>query len=222
MNIKEIFNKKDSAQKEIYASLIRRSTAIGIDIFIVLILRAIAIQILGLLFLNKAITDFHNDFSQHFGTELVKNNPDHINFVINHYAFYYGLIFYAILIFIGMIYHAYLNSSAWCGTIGKRIIGIVIVRKDSTPITLARGFAHYVLSVLPFLFIIYLISYQITNSVTLFQAVTDSKANLFFSIVFTLWMQIHLFTKQKTTAYDLICDTVFINGKTNAKRPWSK
>jgi len=222
MSIKDFFTHSNDNSQDIYASLIRRSTAIGIDIFLVLILRAITIQILGILFLNEAITDFHRDFFEHFGTEIVKNNPAHIEFVLHHYAFYYALIFYAILIFIGMFYHAYLNSSAWCGTVGKRVMGILIVRKDSTPITLVRGFCHYILSVLPFLFLIYLISFQITHELTLSQAIFYNKINLFLMILFTLWMQIHLFTKKKTTAYDLICDTIFIKGKTAARKPWSK
>ena len=40
--------------------------------------------------------------------------------------------------------------------------------------------------------------------------------------MFILWVQIHFFTKRKTTAYDLICDTILVKGRTSARLPWHK
>ena len=49
------------------------------------------------------------------------------------------------------------------------------------------------------------------NDLEIYQAITGSIENIIFGIIFMLWLQIHLFTKNKTTAYDLICNTIFIN-----------
>ena len=219
MNIENIDN---SFEKKEYAGSIRRSFAATIDIWIVLITRIIIMQLLGMIWINKQMAFFMQEFREHFGTEFIKNNPEHIDFIIHHRMFYYALVFYAIVIFIGTLYHAYLNSSAWQATIGKRLMKIIIVTQDGEKISLNRGRAHYFLSILPFAFIIYLISYQLNNGLTLFQTVTHSETNVFLGISFILWTQIHMFTKKKTTAYDIICKTVLIKKRTDAKFPWTK
>jgi len=205
-----------------YASSFRRSSAITIDIWIVMFLRVIVMQVLGALWLNNEVINFTKDLNEKFGTETVKNVPEHLDFVIHHRIFLCSLIFYSIVIFIGAIYHAYLNSSAWQGTIGKRLTKIMIVKNDSSRISFGCGMRHYFLSILPFAFIIYLISYQLRNKLTFLQAITASELHVFFGIMFIIWVQIHLFTKKKVTAYDMICKTVFIIGKTTAKWPWTK
>ena len=209
-----------SIEEKKYASSFRRSTAISIDIWIVMILRVFVMQFLGMFWMNREVINFTQEFNETFGTETVKNVPEHIDFIIHHRIFFCALIFYSIIILIGAIYHAYLNSSPWKGTIGKRLMKIVIVKSDDSKITFGCGLKHYFLSILPFVFIIYLISYQMRNNLTFFQTVTASEAHVFFGIMFAFWVQIHLFTKKKTTAYDMICDTIFVNGKTAAKWPW--
>jgi uncharacterized RDD family membrane protein YckC len=123
---------------------------------------------------------------------------------------------------IGAVYHAYLNSSAWMGTIGKRLMGIVIVQESGNKITFSKGLWHYFLSVLPFAYILFLASYQLRHKMTFYQALVGSEVNLFFGIIFIIWIQIHLFTKRKVTAYDLICKTEFLNEKAESRWPWSK
>ena len=221
MNIREIFNYQTPQQKR-YATSFKRSTATMIDIWVVLFLRMIAMQIMATLWLNNAILEFMAEFNQRFGTETVKNTPEHINFVIHHRVFVYGIIFYTIVILIGAIYHALLNSSEWKGTLGKRIMKIIMVKEDESQISFKTGLAHYFLSVLPFAFVIYLVSYQVRHEVNFFKALTASEGNVFFGIIFVIWVQAHLFTKKRTTAYDLICKTVFINGRTASKFPWKK
>ncbi|OFW79951.1 MAG: hypothetical protein A2887_01890 [Alphaproteobacteria bacterium RIFCSPLOWO2_01_FULL_40_26] len=215
-----IFNPTKSNEK--YASSFRRSTAASIDISIVLFLRIIAMQILGAIWMNNAIIEFIQEFREKFGTETMKNTPEHIDFVVHHRVFVYALTFYFLIIMVGAIYHAYLNSSSWMGTIGKRIMKITIITNNNLKIGLKRGLLHYFLSILPFAFILFLTSFQFKNELTFYQAVTYSETMIFFGILFLLWIQIHLFTKNKTTAYDLICNTVLVNGKTEAKWPWSK
>lgn len=225
MNIENFFHnfsKKDS-DASFYASSSRRSFAASIDMTIVLILRALTAQILGTLYITKALQDFLLEFRDKFGTDFVKNNADHIAFIIHHKIFGIVLTFYAIVIFVGALYHALLNSSSWQGTVGKRLMGIVIEKEDESRISFSNALTHYFLSVLPFVYIFFIIIYQLKNNLTFFQTVTASDLNVFFGILFLLWTQIHLITKRKTTAYDLICKTIFVNKKIiEAKFPWSK
>jgi uncharacterized RDD family membrane protein YckC len=220
MNISQLLFDTDKNKK--YASTFRRSAAGIIDIWITLILRAVFAQIAGLLLLNQALYNFFEDFKNEFGTSVPKNTPEHIDFIVHHSLFFYMLIFYAVIIMIGAIYHSYLNSSAWNGTIGKRLTGIVINTKSELPITFGRAIFHYFLSVLPFFFIFYLIVYQVQNEVGLYKAIIASDFHIFFGIIFVLWSQINIFTKKKDTIYDMIANTVVISGKTAAKWPWSK
>ncbi len=208
------------SEEEKYASSFRRSSAAMIDMWIVLFLRIIVMQVLGRLWINQEIINFMEEFSQRFGTETPKNVPEHIDFIIHHRIFVYALIFYAIVILVGTFYHAYLNSSNWQATIGKRLMKIVIVKENDVKISFKLGFAHYFLSILPFAFILYLLSYQVQNHLNFYQAITASELNVFLGLAFIIWVQIHLFTKKKTTAYDMICKTVLINGKTDKKFPW--
>ena len=131
------------------------------------------------------------------------------------------MLFFCVLM-IGTIYHSYLNSSAWRATIGKRLMKIAIVKNNLMALSFKRALLHYFLSIIPFFYIFYIFSYQMKYNIELYQAITASFENILCGIVFMLWIQIHLFTKNKTTAYDLICNTVFINKVFDAKKPWSK
>lgn len=215
-----IFKKAPANEK--YVGPFRRSAAATIDLWIVLILRVIVMQILGTIWLNQAISNFLEDFKNQFGTETVKNTPEHIDFIIHHRIFIYALMFYAIIILVGAAYHAYLNSSSWRGTIGKRLMKMVITTENDLQISFNRGMMHYFLSVLPFAYLIFLISFQVRNNLTFYQAITASQTNIFFGIVFLIWIQIHLFTKKRTTAYDMICNTIVVSGRVVAKWPWTK
>ncbi len=205
-----------------YANSFRRTTAVSIDIFIVGILRVFIAQFLGIIWLNEVIQKFLIDFKSHFGTDFVKNNPDHIDFVIHHKVFSSIVIFYILLILIGTFYHSYLNSSSWRATIGKRAMGIIITKQDYSQINFMRGVLHYFLSVLPIAYVLYIIMFQAANELTLFNAITASGFNLILGFAFALWVQTHIFTKKKTTAYDMICKVIFIESKMKAQYPWSK
>lgn len=209
-------------QNQKYASSFRRGTAAMIDIWITLFVRAVFAQIIGSLFLNKMMTSFLLDFKNEFGTDTPKNTPEHITYIFHHSFFYYMLIFYTFIILIGAVYHAYLNSSTWNGTIGKRTMKIMITTKNELPISFGRGLLHYFLSVVPFVFLFYILIYQISHEVNFYQAITSSDLNVFLSIVFVMWLQIQIFTKTKVTAYDLITNTVMTNGRTDYKWPCRK
>ena len=205
-----------------YVSSFKRTTAVSIDMIIVVFFRIVVAQALGVVWINSVIQKFATDFREYFGTETIKNTPEHIQFIIQHEAFKQVLFFYFIILMIGVIYHSYLNSSAWQGTIGKRLLNIKIVTEDYNRISFSKGISHYFLSILPIIFMLYLCGFMINNNVTLVQAITHSQATVFMGFIAIIWIQVHSFTKRKTTVYDLICKTVFIRGRTSAKLPWSK
>ncbi len=220
MSIEGLFKKNPENTK--YASTFRRSSATMVDVTIVLFLRSFVMQFLGNLWLKAEVAQFLLDFKDHFGTETVKHTREHMDFVISHSVFTSCLLFYFIVILVGALYHSLLNASSWHGTIGKRLMKITIVTENDEKITFLKSLSHYFLSVLPFVYVIYIVTFQTINKLTFFHAVTASELNVFFGIIFTLWVQIHIFTRKKTTAYDLICKTVLINDKTLAKFPWTK
>ncbi len=205
-----------------YVSSFKRSTAISIDMMIVMFFRIVIAQLLGALWINNTIAKFIADFREHFGTETINNNPEHIEYIINHFAFREMLFFYFIILSIGLFYHAYLNSSAWHATIGKRVMNIQIIKADHLKIGFKTATLHYILSILPIIYIIYIFAFLVNNNLTLFHAITYTPFNIFFGFLSIMWIQIHAFTKRKTTMYDLICKVVFVHGRAAAKLPWSK
>lgn len=206
-----------------YVSSFKRSSAISIDMIIVMFFRIVVAQVLGALWINNTITQFIADFREHFGTEIIKNNPEHLEYIIAHSAFREMLFFYFIILIIGLVYHAYLNSSAWQGTIGKRLMNIRVVKADNHfKANFGTAVAHYILSILPIIYIIYILTSMVNNNLSLFHAITYTPFSVFLGFLSIIWIQIHSFTKRKTTMYDLICKVVFVHGKTEAKLPWSK
>jgi len=205
-----------------FASSAKRSIASAIDTVIVLIIRILFIESIGRMWIEPILLKFNTKFKEKFGTETPKRTPEHIEFMYQHELFYNIFALFMIIVLIGAIYHSALNSSSWRATIGKRLMGIAIVKNNSMPLSFKRALLHYFLSILPFFYIFYIISYQMKNDLEIYQAITGSIENIIFGIIFMLWLQIHLFTKNKTTAYDLICNTIFINKVFDAKMPWSK
>jgi uncharacterized RDD family membrane protein YckC len=216
-----IFNKSGKEENLKYATTARRGTAVMIDIWIVLFLRIFTMQLMGSLWLNAQLVSFLTEFSATFGTQEIKATPEHINFLTNHSIFWQALLFYFIIM-VGATYHAYLNSSKWQATIGKRIMKIMVTTKLDLPITIKRGFLHYFLSVMPFVYISYVMTYMMRHDITMSEAILGSPTNLILGVIFVAWIQIQAFSPRKTTAYDLICNINFINGKTGYKLPWSK
>lgn len=224
MSIKK-FTKNSSPDSDqiIYSDSFRRSIASGIDMVVVLFARAVLVQLIGSMYLDRIWKNFFVEFYDKFGTETVKRTPEHIAFLVHHQIFYITLLSLVAVLLLGAFYHAYLNSSLWQATIGKRVMKIVIVKGSyNSKLSFNLAILHYFLSLVPFIFIFYLLNYQFNHNLSFFETITDSALNLFFGFLFIFWVQIHLFTRKKTTAYDLICNTFLINGKTDSKLPWKK
>lgn len=213
---------KNEISKNNFAGSVKRSLASAIDTLIVLIVRILFIEIIGKMWIEPILLKFNSEFKEKFGTETPKRTPEHIEFMYQHELFYNLFGLFIIILLIGALYHSLLNSSSWRATIGKRLMGIAIVKNNYIPLSFKRSLLHYFLSILPFFYIFYILSYQLKYNVEIYQAITASFENILCGIIFMLWLQIHLFTKNKTTAYDLICNTIFINKVFDAKTPWSK
>ncbi len=208
---------------KLYADSFKRSVASMLDIIIVLILRCIVLEILGRIWVDKIIIKFMADFKTEFGTEEVSNTPAHVNFILHHQFFYTMLELYFIIIMVGALYHSILNASKWQATIGKKLMKIVIVdNSDYGEVSFLKALAHYFLSVLPMVYVLYLIGFQAAHKLTFYQTIIATKYNVFFGIIFTAWLQAHLFTKKRSTAYDMILNTSVINGVTRFRFPFSK
>ena len=221
MSIKSIFVKSDDDN---YATTFKRGLATSIDVWIVLVLRVFAMNILGALWISEQMLSLHNDFKSKFGENATENIPQEqiAEFITGHPAFLDIILFYLIIIIVGSLYYAYMNSSSWSATIGKRITGIMMIKENELPLSFKRGLLHYFLSVLPFVFVLYLVSYKLRFQLSFYDAIVTNHFNLIVGVIFVLWVQISLFTKKKSTAYDLICKTITVNGRTKAKWPWTK
>ncbi len=203
-----------------FASPFKRSFASSIDMFATLLLRMFALQILGEFWIKNVIANFMLEFKEHFGTEFIKGNQEHMSFLVHHSAFMQILSLYIIIILVGAFYHIYFNSSSWQATPGKRIMNIIMIKEDGKKVNFSLAFSHYFLALLPCIYLIYILIFVVMNKMTFFHAIMATGANMVFGIIFIAWVQISYFTKKKSTMYDLICKTIFIEGRSSTKYPW--
>ena len=190
-----------------------RGASGAVDIFIVGFLRIVFVQIIGTFWINGRLIKFHQDFQEKFGVIFSSTNQKHVQFLINHQIVKVLIIFLILTILIGALYHAYLNSSSWSSTIGKRVFGLVLVKNEGKNLTFGEALGHYFLSLLPWIFTIYILTYQVKNKVTLYGAMTGNTLNLILGIITVIWIQIHILTKKKNTVNDLIIGCSMVKGK---------
>lgn len=215
----ENFFKKDPQSKK-YASAFRRSLSSAIDMWIVLICRIIVTQIYATLWYNKKILEFSQDFQNQFGTDVPKATQSHVNYILQHPFVTHTLILFSIIIFVGVIYYTYFNSSNWQATPGKRLMSLRIVKNENDNVSFSLALTHYLLSITPFIYVLYLAFYKIRHEINFYEAITTSQLNLMLGLFFVMWVQIQIFTKRKVTLYDMICNTQWVKQKTNSKYPW--
>ena len=226
MNIKKIFNstilrkknKYNSSNKSdnnnqqsiIYASTIARLTANFIDNIIVMLLRIIILQPIWQFIIMKMLSQAINEFKEKFGAEAIRTN-DHFLFFLNHQFFTAIIIFMMIFILIGACYHAISNSSRWQATIGKKICKVIVCDINRQRISIYKAFGHYFLSLLPWLFPIYILFYQAIHHLPNIQeTITSSLFNIIYGLLMLIWLQMQIFTRKKTSLNDMICKIIFI------------
>ena len=205
-----------------YASSFQRATAATIDIWIVIFIRFFFMALLGELWIKNAASNFQEEFQTKFGGAFFRDSPEHIAFFMDHKIFLELMIFYLIIVISGACYYAYFHASSWQATIGKRLMKIVIIKNNNLPTSFGRGLLYYFLSILPYIYIMYIVTYLLKTNASIGQAITASFANIFFTIIFFIWIQSHFMTKRKTTIYDIICRITVKEGKTDKKFPWHK
>lgn len=215
----KLFSKKDNKDLQ-YASSSTRSLAGSIDMMIVLILRLMAVQICAKAWYEKQTIMFSQDFYSQFGTNAPKSTKAHVDYILGHQIVTHTIILIAVIVFVGVIYYTFFNSSKWQATPGKRLLNITMIKNNDKEIDFITAFIHYLLSIIPYIFFLYIAFYKIHNEISLYEAITTSRFNLMFGILLVLSIQIQIFTKKKVTFYDMICSTTFKKGKTNNKYPW--
>lgn len=204
-----------------YCESYKRGLAAMIDVAIVFFLRVFAAQILAVLWVQAALDRLRSDFSLYFKTDVIETRQ-HVEFILAHESMKDYIIFLILILLVGAIYHSYFNSSSWKATIGKRIMSVMILDKNFAKIGFIRGVFHYFLSIVPIVILLYLFTFSASYGGNLISAVTYSAFNIAISVLAVIWVNFHVFSKQKLTLYDLISGTVFIDGRSGASKPWQK
>ena len=192
--------------------IFRRGFATMIDVFISGFIRVLSAQILWNIWLKGEIENFYIDFENKFNTNIIGGDLTHINFMIHPQVTKSAIIFALLIFLVGALYHAFLDSSPWRTTIGKRLMKIIVLTEDGKRLSFLRALIRYCLSVVPWIFMIHIVIYTGYNKLSLYNALTQNHANLFFGIITMIWIQIPIVTKKKITTHDLLCETVLQQG----------
>ncbi len=204
----------------IYASPMQRAIASAIDIIIVFFVRFLVLTPLGELWLKPKIVEFYQDFAINFKGEFFQKKPEHINFFLNHEIFLNLLTVYVAVLFAGAFYYAYLHSSYWQATIGKRVLRLVMIKSNGIKVSFKRALLYYFLSILPFIYVFYIALYSASYNMNLVQSITSSFVNIVLTTIFVAWMQAQFFNKKRNTICDMICLTLVKEGGVKTKYPW--
>ena len=211
-------DKDDSTQ---YASVFKRSLSSTIDILIVMMIRGLALQLIGNIFFLNTVQDFYLDFEEKFGTKTPKATPEHMEFIYSHPVFLQGISILVFIILVGAFYYAYFYSSKWQASIGKRIFNIKIVDKnDQKKIKFSDGFYYYFLTIIPYFFILILFIYISKNKISIYQLFSEVWGFTFFGILILFAVNMSSFNKKRINFFDYLMDFEFHYGKTKSKYPW--
>jgi uncharacterized RDD family membrane protein YckC len=205
-----------------YATPMKRSISGIIDCFIVLFLRACFLQFMSNFFVENFLNDFIAEFENKFGTRTPKGTTEHVEFIMNHSIFIYSIIIIFITILIGAIYHAYLNSSQWQATIGKRIAGIMVVGTNGEKISFFTGIFHYFLTLTPIFFVAFIFIYATINKLEIYEIFTKNHILTILGLFFLIASHANSFNKKKINFFDYLMKIEFHLGRTESKTPWTK
>jgi uncharacterized RDD family membrane protein YckC len=214
--------KEENNETLIYATPTKRMISGIIDSFIVLILRALFLQIVINSFAVNIFNNFIEEFEKNFGTRTPKGTTEHVEFIMNHSIFLYGLIIFFITIFIGNFYHAYFNSSSWQATIGKRIAGVIVTNKDSQKISFMTGVNHYFLSLIPIIYIIFIFIYAQKNKYEIYELFSKNHFLAILGLLLLIASNANAFSNKRINLFDYFMKIEFHIGRTENKLPWTK
>ncbi len=199
-----------SNQEFKYVGSFKRSFAAAMDTLIANLIRMVVVMFLSALWMSQQVSNFQNDFKAKFDSQIIGKDPDKIQFLMQHSVFKSALLFCFVVFMSGALYYILMGCSKWRGGVGKKLMKIAIVKNDGTKLTLLESASHYFLSIVPWFFIFYIFTYHMMRGINLYNAITENTFNLIFGLITLAWLQIHMVTKKKTTAADLICKTIVI------------
>jgi uncharacterized RDD family membrane protein YckC len=214
--------KTENDEPKNYATITKKSLAGFIDFFIVLFLRACFLQILNDFYLSKLFYNFLNDFENKFGTREPKGTHEHVSFVLHHPIFIYSLIIIIFVLLIGAIYYSYFNSSSWQATIGKRIAKIIVVNKNSEKISFSTALYHYLLNLIPIIFLILVLIYSQKNKYNIYATFSKNQFLTICGFLVLVASNCSFLNKKKLNFFDYLLKIEFHQGKTQSKMPWTK
>lgn len=195
--------------KELIAGNFRKYLAASIDVFISGIIRMFFLVILFHYWIRQEVVNFSEEFKTKFNSEVVifAGDLDRIKFLSDHAIVTSVLIFAFIIFASGALYYILLDSSRWCGTLGKKIMKIKIVQNNDLQLSFTKSLCHYLLSLVPWIFVFYIFVYYLVNKGTIYHAITGNLFNLIFGLCSLAWVYIGLITKTHLSASDMICKT---------------
>jgi uncharacterized RDD family membrane protein YckC len=123
---------------------------------------------------------------------------------------------------IGAIYYSYLNSSSWQATVGKRIAKIIVVNKDSEKISFTTGIYHYLLNLIPIIFLILVLIYSQKNKYDIYATFSKNQFLTICGFLVLVASNCSFFNKKKLNFFDYLLKIEFHQGKTQSKMPWTK
>lgn len=216
------FRVKNPKEENFFATTFERSNAGLIDSIIVFALRAIFLQIVGTLWFIDVIKNFLFEFKEKFGTETPKATPEHMEFIRNHTILLDTFILIIAVFVIGLIYHAYLNSSQWQATIGKRICNIIMVNKKGAKLSFIDGVYHYLLSVTPFIYIFILLIFMQKNNFSIYTTLHNHQILSLIGVIIFIGSHMGAFNKKRINLFDYLMEVEFHKSRTPNKFPWKQ
>ncbi|MFT5703149.1 MAG: putative RDD family membrane protein YckC [Rickettsiales bacterium] len=187
---------------------VKRGFANAIDVIIANALRIIVVLPLFNLWVKPKAVDFRISFKEKFDSHTIGRDPDKIQFLMNDPVFKSIIISCLIVFLIGALYYIIFNCSKWRGTIGKQLMGVVIIKRDGNKLDFLESLSHYSLSIVPWFYAIYIFAYTIMHQTNMYNAIADNLFNLILGFVSLIWLQFHLISKKKNTIPDLLCKTI--------------
>ncbi len=201
------------------AGAFRRSFATMIDIFIVFFVRMFFAQILASFWLSDRLALLAQDYKNFFDTEVI-DSPDKVAFIQSHPVFDDILIFIAILTVIGSIYYAYLHSSNYHATIGKRLMKVEVLNLDYSKISFFKAFLIYYFSLVPIIYATYILSYTYSAKVSLMAGMFHNIYNIIFTLIIIALSATFSSGLRRHMGFDIVLKIVYLNNKTDSKYPW--
>lgn len=198
----------------------RRSAATAIDIVTVFIIRAFLIQIISFFWLAKKMTQLAQDFKIYFDSEVI-DSQEKLQFIQSHPVFADIIITLISVLVIGSLYHAYLNSSSYHATLGKRLMKVEILNYDYRKISFSKAFLVYYFSLLPIIFATYMMMYTTQMEIKLVQALFANVYNTIFTLSILALSASFSSGLRKQMGFDIVSKIVYLNNRTNVKYPWN-